>query len=231
MKVVILAGGFGTRISEYTKTIPKPMIEINRKPILHRIMDHYSTYGYKDFYIALGYKGEVIKKYFKKKKIKNWNINLIDTGKKTMTGGRLKRLEKVLNKETFLMTYGDGLSNVNIKRLLNFHKKNKKLVTLTAVRPPARFGAIKLKRNAVKYFKEKSKLDEGWINGGFFVMESKFLDYIKNDKTYLEREPLEIICKKKQLSAFKHEGFWQCMDTKRDKDKLEKILLGKKNHI
>ena len=227
MKVVILAGGFGTRISEYTKTIPKPMIEINRKPILHRIMDHYSSYGYKDFYIALGYKGEVIKKYFKKKKIKNWNINLIDTGKKTMTGGRLKRLGKVLNKETFLMTYGDGLSNVNIKRLLNFHKKNKKLVTLTAVRPPARFGAIKLKRNSVKYFKEKSKLDEGWINGGFFVMEPKFLKYIKNDKTYLEREPLEKITKKKQLVAFKHHKFWQCMDTKRDKDYLEKIL--KKN--
>ncbi len=227
MKVVILAGGFGTRISEYTKTIPKPMIEINRKPILHRIMDHYSSYGYKDFYIALGYKGEVIKKYFKKKKIKNWNINLIDTGKKTMTGGRLKRLGKVLNKETFLMTYGDGLSNVNIKRLLNFHKKNKKLVTLTAVRPPARFGAIKLKRNSVKYFKEKSKLDEGWINGGFFVMEPKFLKYIKNDKSYLEKEPLEKISKKKQLLAYKHNGFWQCMDTLRDKKILEEAVKNK----
>ena len=227
MKVVILAGGFGTRISEYTKTIPKPMIEINRKPILHRIMDHYSSYGYKDFYIALGYKGEVIKKYFKKKKIKNWNINLIDTGKKTMTGGRLKRLEKVLNKETFLMTYGDGLSNVNIKRLLNFHKKNKKLVTLTAVRPPARFGAIKLNRNAVEYFKEKSKLDEGWINGGFFVMEPNFLKYIKNDKSYLEKEPLEKISKKKQLLAYKHNGFWQCMDTLRDKKILEEAVKNK----
>ena len=144
-----------------------------------------------------------------------------------MTGGRLKKLEKVLNKETFLMTYGDGLSNVNIKRLLNFHKKNKKLVTLTAVRPPARFGAIKLKRNAVKYFKEKSKLDEGWINGGFFVMEPNFLKYIKNDKSYLEKEPLEKISKKKQLLAYKHNGFWQCMDTLRDKKILEEAIKNK----
>ncbi|MAU58248.1 MAG: glucose-1-phosphate cytidylyltransferase [Flavobacteriaceae bacterium] len=229
MKVVILAGGLGTRIPEYTKTIPKPMIEINNKPILHHIMDHYSKYGHKDFYIALGFKGEVIKKYFKKKKIKNWNVNLIETGKKTMTGGRLKRLKKILNNETFLMTYGDGLSNVNIKKLLSFHKRNKRLVTLTAVRPPARFGAIKLKKNTVRYFKEKSKLDEGWINGGFFVIEPKFLKYIKNDKSYLEKEPLEKISKKKQLIAFKHNGFWQCMDTLRDKEILEDAL--KKNSI
>jgi len=227
MKVVILAGGLGTRISEYTKTIPKPMIEINRKPILHRIMDHYSKYGHKDFYIALGYKGHVIKNYFKKKKIKNWNINLIDTGTKTMTGGRLKRLAKILNNETFLMTYGDGLSNINIQKLLSFHKKNKRLVTLTVVRPPARFGAIKLKKNVVKYFKEKSKLDEGWINGGFFVMEPKFLSYIKNDRTYLEKDPLEKISKKKQLFAFKHYGFWQCMDTLRDKEILEDAVRKK----
>ncbi len=227
MKVVILAGGLGTRISEYTKTIPKPMIEINKKPILHRIMDHYSKYGFKDFYIALGYKGHVIKKYFKKKKIKDWNINLINTGKRTMTGGRLKRLEKIIKNETFLMTYGDGLSNVNIKKLINFHRKNKKLVTLTAVRPPARFGAIKLKKNIVKYFKEKSKLDEGWINGGFFVMESKFLKYIKNDKSYLEKEPFEKLSKKKQLFAFKHDGFWQCMDTLRDKEILEDAVRKK----
>ena len=224
MKVVILAGGLGTRISEYTKTIPKPMIEINKKPILYRIMDHYSKYGHKDFYIALGYRGHIIKKYFKKKKFKKWNINLIDTGKNTMTGGRLKRLKKFLNNETFLMTYGDGLSNINIKKLINFHNKNKKLVTLTAVRPPARFGAIKLKKNFVKYFKEKSKLDEGWINGGFFVMEPKFLKFIKNDKTYLEREPLERMCKLNNLVAYKHNDFWQCVDTKRDLDKLKKIL-------
>ena len=224
MKVVILAGGLGTRISEYTKTIPKPMIEINKKPILYRIMDHYSKFGHKDFYIALGYRSHVVKKYFKKKKFKKWNINLIDTGKNTMTGGRLKRLKKFLNNETFLMTYGDGLSNIDIKKLINFHKKNKKLVTLTAVRPPARFGAIKLKKNFVKYFKEKSKLDEGWINGGFFVMEPKFLKFIKNDKTYLEREPLERVCKLKNLVAYKHNDFWQCVDTKRDLDKLKKIL-------
>ena len=224
MKVVILAGGLGTRISEYTKTIPKPMIEIKKKTILHRIMDHYSKFGHKDFYIALGYRSHIIKKYFKKKKFKKWNINLIDTGKNTMTGGRLKRLKKFLNNETFLMTYGDGLSNIDIKKLINFHKKNKKLVTLTAVRPPARFGAIKLKKNFVKYFKEKSKLDEGWINGGFFVMEPKFLRFIKNDKTYLEREPLEKVCKLNNLVAYKHNDFWQCVDTKRDLDKLKKIL-------
>ncbi len=223
MKVVILAGGFGTRISEYTKTIPKPMIKIKKKPIMIHIMEHFAKYGFNDFYIALGYKGKVIRNYFKKKKF-NWNINLINTGLKTMTGGRLKRLKKVLGKEKFFMTYGDGLSNVNIKHLLKFHKKNKKLVTLTAVRPPARFGAIKLKGNQVKNFKEKDKMDEGWINGGFFVVEPEFLNFIKSDQTYLEKEPLEIMTKKNQLMAFKHTGFWQCMDSKKDKDKLEKIL-------
>jgi len=227
MKVVILAGGFGTRLSEYTKTRPKPMIQVGGKPILLHIMKLYAKYGFKDFYIALGYKGEIIKKFFKKKFF-NWNINLIDTGKNTMTGGRLKRLEKFIGNETFMMTYGDGLSNINLKKLLKFHKKNKKLVTLTAVRPPARFGALKLKGKKVSYFKEKSKLDEGWINGGFFVMEPEFLKFIKNDNTYLEREPLENISKKKELTAFRHEGFWQCMDTKRDKDSLNKILNSKK---
>jgi glucose-1-phosphate cytidylyltransferase len=223
MKVVILAGGFGTRISEYTKTIPKPMITINKKPILVHIMEHYVKFGFNEFYIALGYKGHIIKNYFKNKKFQ-WDVKLINTGLKTMTGGRLKRLKKFLKKETFFLTYGDGVSNVNLQKLLLFHKKNKKLVTLTAVRPPARFGAIKLSGNKVKVFKEKDIMDEGWINGGFFVMEPKFLDYIKNDNTFLEKEPLEKASKKKQLFAFKHEGFWQCMDTKRDKDKLEKIL-------
>ena len=226
MKVVLLAGGFGTRLSEYTKTIPKPMVSIGGKPIIIHIMQLYAKYGFKDFYIALGYKGEMIRNFFNKR-ISDWNVNLIETGKNTMTGGRLKRLKKHIGKETFMMTYGDGLSNINLKKLLQFHKKNKKLVTLTAVRPPARFGAIKLKGNTVTYFKEKSKLDEGWINGGFFVMEPKFLNFIKNDGTYLEREPLEKISKKKQLAAFKHRGFWQCMDTKRDKDKLNKILNSK----
>jgi len=227
MKVVLLAGGFGTRLSEYTKTIPKPMVSIGGKPIILHIMKLYANYGFKDFYIALGYKGEIIKKFFSKK-ISDWNVNLIETGKNTMTGGRLKRLKRYIGKETFMMTYGDGLSNIDLRKLLKFHKKNKKLVTLTAVRPPARFGAIKLKGNTVTYFKEKSKLDEGWNNGGFFVMEPKFLNFIKNDGTYLEREPLEKISKKKQLAAFKHRGFWQCMDTKRDKDKLNKILNSKR---
>ena len=229
MKVVILAGGLGTRISEYTKIIPKPMIKVCKKPLIYYIMKHYANYGFKDFYIALGYKGHIIKKYFEKKKF-GWNINLIDTGQKTMTGGRLKRLKKYLGNEPFMLTYGDGLSNVNIKKLLNFHKKNKKLVTLTAARPPARFGAIKILGNKVKYFKEKSKLDEGWINGGFFVMQPEFLDYIKNDQTFLEREPMEILTKKNQLIAFKHNDFWQCMDTKRDMDNLN-ITLKKNNYF
>ena len=227
MKVVILAGGFGTRLSEYTKTIPKPMINIDGKPLLLHIMKFYAKHGFKNFYIALGYRGKIIKKFFNKKFF-DWNINLIETGKNTMTGGRLKRLKKYVGNETFMMTYGDGLSNVNLKKLLKFHKKNKKLVALTAVRPPARFGALKLKGHNVNYFKEKSQLDEGWINGGFFVMEPKFLKFIKNDDTYLEREPLEQMTKKRQLMAFKHKGFWQCMDTKRDKDKLDKILKSKK---
>ena len=228
MKVILLAGGFGTRLSEYTKTIPKPMIHVGGKPMLFHIMKLYARYGFKDFYIALGYKGKIIRNFFKKNYF-DWNINLIETGQNTMTGGRLKRLKKYIGKETFMMTYGDGLSNVNLKKLLKFHKKNKKLVTLTAVRPPARFGGIKLKGQHVSYFKEKSKLDEGWINGGFFVMEPEFLKYIKNDYTYLEREPLEKVSKKKQMVAFKHRGFWQCMDTKRDKDKLENIFRNKKN--
>ena len=228
MKVVILAGGLGTRISEYTKTIPKPMIEINKKPIICHIMDHYSKYGFNDFYIATGYKGKIIKDYFKKNYFSG-KIKIIDTGKNTMTGGRLKRLKKYLKNETFLMTYGDGVSNVDINKLVKNHKKKNKLVTLTAVRPPARFGSLKIHHGKVLYFKEKSKLDESWINGGFFVMEPKFLKYLKNDNTYLERNPLEKICKQKQLNAYKHNGFWQCMDTKRDKDYLEKIFKRKKN--
>ncbi len=223
MKVVILAGGFGTRLTEYTKLIPKPMVKINKIPILVRIMMHYAKYGYNDFIIAAGYKGYVIKKYFKKKKF-NWNIQIVDTGLKTMTGGRLKRLKKFLGEETFFLTYGDGLSNINIKKLLKFHKKMGKMVTLSAVRPPARFGVLKIKRDVVKYFKEKSKMDLGWINGGYFVVEPKFLNYIKSDRTYLEKDPLEKLTNKNQLAAYKHNDFWQCMDTKRDKEKLEQIL-------
>ncbi len=227
MNVVILAGGQGTRISEYSKTIPKPMIEVNGKPIIVRIMSHFAKAGFKNFYVALGYKGAMIKKYFKKNN-KDWNIKLIDTGIKTMTGGRLKRLKKYLDKQTFMMTYGDGLSDIDIKRLVKFHKKNNKTVTLTAVRPPARFGHLKIKGNSVKYFKEKFSLDEGWINGGFFVINPNFFRYIKNDQTFLEREPLENLTKKKQLSAFKHRGFWHCMDTVRDKKNLDQILKKKK---
>ena len=225
--MVILAGGYGSRLSEYTKTIPKPMVKVLGKPIIRRIIDHYIFHGHYEFYIALGYKGYEIKKYFLKQKLpKNIKINLINTGKNTMTGGRLKRLKPFL-KDTFLMTYGDGLSNINLNKLIRFHKKNKKLFTLTAVRPPARFGAIKIKGTYVNYFKEKNNLDEGWINGGFFVIEPKFFKYLKNDQTFLEREPFEKLTKKKELVAFKHKGFWQCMDTLRDKEILEKKLKKK----
>ena len=228
MKCVILAGGRGTRISEISKKIPKPMINVLGKPIISRIISHYYKFGIREFIIAAGYKKEVLKKYFKNKKSNKFiNVRVINTGLKTMTGGRIKRLKKYLKDETFLLTYGDGLSNLNIKKLIRFHKKNKKIATLTAVRPPARFGAIKINGNKIKYFKEKSKLDEGWINGGFFVFESKIFDYLKNDQTYLEREPLQKISKKGELYAFKHEGFWQCMDTLRDKQILEKELKKK----
>ena len=230
MKVVILAGGLGTRLSEYTKLVPKPMVKIGGKPIILRIINLYKKYGFNEFYIALGYKGNVIRNFFKKR-IKDVKINLIETGKNTMTGGRLKRLKKYLKNETFLMTYGDGVSDINIKKLINFHKKNKSVMTLTAVRPLARFGSIKIKGDYVYYFKEKSSVDEGWINGGFFVIEPKIFKYIKNDKTHLEREPFEKLAKKKNIKAFKHKGFWQCMDTKRDKDLLDKIIKKKKFKI
>ena len=229
MKVVILAGGLGTRISEYTKVIPKPMIKICGKPIILRIIEHYARYGHKEFIVALGYKGNLIKNYFRKKKnFKNIKIHLIDTGKNSMTGGRIKRLKKYLN-ETFLLTYGDGLSNVNLSKLIKFHKRNKKMITLTAVRPPARFGAIKVNGNYVKFFREKNLLDTGWINGGFFVVEPKFLNLIKNDQTFLEQGPFKKATKMRQMMAFKHRGFWQCMDTLRDKEILEKKIRNKEH--
>tara|TARA_B110000027_G_scaffold134249_1_gene165954 strand:+ start:16623 stop:17321 length:699 start_codon:yes stop_codon:yes gene_type:complete len=231
MKCVILAGGKGSRISEISKNIPKPMIKILGKPIIIKIMQHYSKFGFKDFIIAAGYKKEIIKDYFKKNTFNEWNIKVVDTGINTMTGGRIKRLEKYLNRDTFMLTYGDGLSNVNIKKLLKYHKKNKKIGTLTAVRPPARFGAIKILKNKVSYFKEKSRLDEGWINGGFFVLEPTIFKYIKGDKTFFEKEPLQKISKSNQLYAYKHKGFWQCMDTLRDKEILEKKLKLKKSKI
>jgi glucose-1-phosphate cytidylyltransferase len=227
MKVVILAGGLGTRLSEYTKKIPKPMVKLSGKPIIYYIMKHYSNYGFKDFIIAAGYKQKEIKKYFKNK-ILDWNIEVVNTGLNSMTGGRLKKLKKIIGNESFLLTYGDGLSDVNIKKLIHFHKKTKSIATLTAVRPPARFGAIKILNKKVSYFKEKSSIDEGWINGGFFVMEPSIFKFIKNDKTYLEKVPFEILSKKKSLNAFKHYGFWQCMDTLRDKELLEKYFRNKR---
>ena len=221
MKVVILAGGKGSRLSEYTTSIPKPMVKIMGVPIIKRIISFYSEYGFKEFIVASGYKSEIIKNYFKKNK----NIKVVFTGKNTMTGGRLKRLEKFLKKENFLLTYGDGLSDVNINKLIKFHKKNKNIVTLTAARPPARFGGIKLSGNKVKYFKEKSSLDEGWINGGFFVMSPKIFKFLKNDSTVLESSRKNI--KIKKLGAYKHFKNWQCMDTVRDKQLLEELVKKK----
>ena len=226
MKVILLAGGFGTRLSEYTDTIPKPMVEIGGKPILWHIMNFYAQYNHKNFIIALGYKGEIIKKYFSKK-FDDWKIELIDTGEKTMTGGRVKRLQKIIGNETCMLTYGDGLSNINLDSLMKFHKNHGKLVTVSAVHPPARFGAIKLDGDKVVTFREKSHVDQGWINGGFFILEPGFFDLIDGDETYLEREPLERATKKGELFAYKHTGFWKCMDMKRDKDELEAIYKDK----
>ena len=226
MKVIILAGGFGTRLSEYTSTIPKPMIQVGNKPILHHIMQFYANFGHTDFYVALGYKGEVIKKYFSNID-SDWNINLIDTGSNSMTGGRVKRLQKFIGKETFMLTYGDGLSDININNLISFHKNHRKMVTISAVRPPARFGALKLKDSEVVSFKEKSQLTESWINGGFFVIEPDFFEMLSSDETVLEKEPLEKAASTKELIAFRHEGFWQCMDHKLDKDLLDEMCSKK----
>ena len=224
MKVVILAGGFGTRLSEYTDTIPKPMVPIGGKPIIEHIINIYSSYGHKEFFIALGYKGEVIKNYFNNFN-KELKINLIDTGSDTMTGGRLKKLEKHLSSETFLLTYGDGISNININKLIEFHNKHKKMVTISAVRPPARFGSLSLEGSNVLNFKEKKQLGDSWINGGFFVINPDFFKFLKGDTTVLEKEPLETVTRLKEIQAFKHEGFWQCMDHKLDKDYLEELVI------
>ena len=241
MKVVILAGGLGTRLSEYTKVIPKPMVKIGSFPIIVRIMHHYLKFGFNDFIIATGYKSFVFKKYFKnfkkdgiefETKLLNQKckINILDTGKTTLTGGRLKRVSNYLKKnEDFMFTYGDGLSSVNLKSLLKFHKNKKKLVTVTAVRPPARFGEILIKESKVISFKEKPQTTNSWINGGFFVANFNFLKLIRNDKEILEKWPLEQAVKKKELVAFKHYGFWKCMDVKRDRDELQKIY--KKNNF
>ena len=227
MKCVILAGGKGTRISEYTKTIPKPMIKIGSKPILEHIINYYVKFGFKDFIIAGGYKFSIIKNYFKKKK-KFVNIKVIDTGLSSLTGKRLFKLKKELN-DTFMLTYGDGLSNVNIKKLLKFHKKHKKKITMTAVHPPARFGELEINKNLVKKFEEKPQLQKGWINGGFFVVEPEFINFIGNKNVMLERSPLTKAVKSKNLMAFKHTGFWFCIDTLRDKKLLETMIKNKKS--
>jgi glucose-1-phosphate cytidylyltransferase len=231
MKAVILAGGYGTRLYEETKNIPKPMVKIGSKPILWHIMKIYSYYGVNEFIICCGYKKNIIKKYFedwqtkkKNKKKENWKIRLIDTGKNTLTGGRLKRIEKFILKEKFFFfTYGDGVSNINIKKLINFHLKHKKLATVTAVKPPGRYGVLSINNSFVKNFSEKKKGGDGYINGGFFILSPKVIKYIKNDKTVWEKDPMFLLAKKKQLMAFKHHGFWQSMDTYRDKLQLENI--------
>lgn len=225
MKVVILAGGLGTRISEQTKKMPKPMIKIGKKPILDHIINIYKKFGYNDFIICSGYKRKIIEKYFKKNK----RIKVINTGLKTQTAARLKKIKKYITEENFFMTYGDGLSNINIKKLLSFHKKHQKIATLSAVRPIPRFGSITISKNKIIIFKEKDKLKEGWINGGFFVLNKKVFDYIddRNDCIF-EKEPLEILSKKGELMAFKHDGFWHPIDTMRDKKFLDSIYKNKK---
>ena len=227
MKAVILAGGYGTRISEESSIVPKPLIEIGGKPILWHIMKIYSAYKIDDFIICLGYKGEKIKEYFEQFDSKLWNIQLIDTGLDTMTGGRLKRIQDKID-DTFCMTYGDGVSDVNLNNLVTFHKEKKSLATLTAIHPPERFGVLNLSGDYVTEFHEKHTGESSWINGGFFVFEPEIFDYLQNDSTVLERAPLETLAKEQKLSAFKHNGFWHPMDTLRDKKHLEDLWTSEK---
>jgi glucose-1-phosphate cytidylyltransferase len=245
MKTIILAGGFGTRLSEYTKLIPKPMVEIGGKPIIWHIMNHYARYGYKDFVVALGYKGEVIKNYFLQYYAQNndftidlsngavnyineytrdWRVTLVDTGAGSMTGGRVLRLKNIIGKEDFMLTYGDAVSNVDISQLVQRYKQAGKLAMVTAVHPTARFGELLVDEDDfVRSFKEKPQVNQGWINGGFFVLSPKVFDYIENDYTTFEAEPLERLAAEGQLKTYRHEGFWQCMDTARDRDMLNKM--------
>ena len=246
MKVIILAGGFGTRLTEYTESIPKPLVPIGGRPILWYIMQHFANYGHKDFYLALGYKAQVVKEYFLNYQALNvdftvdlqsgavtphqldevdWRVTLVDTGLQTMTGGRVKRMQPFIGNEPFLLTYGDGVANVDLDALLAFHREHGKLVTVTAVRPTARFGELELAGAQVTSFQEKPQVHEGWINGGFFVMEPGFFELIAKDQTILERSPLEQAAKMGELVAFQHQGFWQCMDTKRDRDSLEALAI------
>jgi len=241
LKVLILAGGFGSRLSELTHDLPKPLVKIGKHPIILHIIRIYLSQGLRNFYIATGYKKNEFLKFFKFKK-KHLNkknkiqstkfiidgkictINLIDTGSNAMTGGRVKEAFKHIKDKMFLLTYGDGLANVNILKLIQFHLKEKKLVTVTAVNPPPRFGEITIKNSSVKKFSEKKNIKNVWINGGFFVIDKKFIEFIKTKKTILEQEPLEKAAKLNQMSAYKHLGFWQCMDTKRDRDKLIEMV-------
>ena len=223
MKAVILAGGYGTRISEESHLKPKPMIEIGHMPILWHIMKIYSKYEINDFVICCGYKGQVIKEFFEKTINPLWNVKLVDTGLDTMTGGRIKRIQNHID-DTFCVTYGDGLSDVNINNLISFHQKNKSLGTLTAIHPPERFGVLTLSNHFVTEFNEKHTGESSWINGGFFVFEPELFDYLQNgDSTILEKLPLETLSKEKRLTAFKHTGFWHPMDTLRDKNYLEEL--------
>lgn len=242
MKVAILAGGFGTRLAEETEIKPKPMVEIGGRPMLWHIMMHYSHYQFKHFVIALGYKGEVIKRYMveyaslqndltvnlrdgdvhvHRKHGEDWTVDLIDTGIKTQTGGRIRRIIPLMENETFMLTWGDGVSNVNLNRLLDFHQAHGKLATLTAVRPPARYGYMTFDGDRVTRFTEKPQIGEGWINGAYFVLEPGVFDFIEGDETVWEREPLERLAEEGQLMAYKHGSFWQCMDTLREKHILE----------
>ena len=244
MKVVLLAGGFGSRLSEETAVKPKPMVEIGGKPILWHIMKIYSHYGINEFVICCGYKGYMIKEYFAnyflhmsdvtfdimnnkmevhKKSAEPWNVTLIDTGLSTMTGGRLKRAEQYVNDDTFCFTYGDGLADINITDLIKFHKEKKKKATVTAIQQRGRFGNIEMENDLVKHFKEKPLGDGSWVNGGFFVLEPQIFDYLEDDNTVWEREPLEKLSINNQLSAYKHTGFWHAMDTLRDKVELEEM--------
>ena len=244
MKVVILAGGFGTRLSEYTDSIPKPMVPVGGRPILWHIMKTYASFGYKDFYLALGYKSEVIKEYFLHYRSLNadftvdlatgdvephqvddtdWRVTLVDTGLETMTGGRIKRMKSFIGNEPFMLTYGDGVADIDIDALLKFHKNHGKMVTLTSVRPAARFGDLEFEGDRISSFQEKPQLHEGWINGGFFVCQSEVLDLIDDDSQMFEREPLERVVEAGELMAYNHQGFWHCMDTKRDRDLLKSL--------
>jgi glucose-1-phosphate cytidylyltransferase len=244
MKVVILAGGLGTRLAEETEIKPKPMVEIGGRPMLWHIMKHYAHYGHKEFYIALGYKGEVIKHFFMdyaafsssltvdlaKNQVQmhgnaaeDWVAHLINTGTETQTGGRLKRLQPWLQGETFMITYGDGISNVDLDKLIKFHRAQGRIGTVTAVRPPARFGGVLFDGDLVAAFTEKPQIGEGWINGGFFVFEPEIFNYLEGDRSSLEAHGMEKLAADRQLAAYKHEDFWQCMDTLRDKRLLESL--------